>query len=619
MAAKRTTARPSRRTSRVSSSAPSRAVRKAPAARAKPAQRRAGDADTTEATAMARTILAGFDRHYRLFRDVSVQARDRFERGAWAEVVAAHRERIHMYDERVRETVRTLTRRHAEACAGEALWPEVKGTFMALLYGHLRPECAETFFNSVASHVLQRRYFNNRHVFFRPAISTEHLYGKEPTYRCYLPRASSLREVFQQVLLSCGLKGRFEDVALDATRMEEAFHAEHGVPGTLEDNCQVQVLHSLFFRNRAAYLVGRFINGSNEHPFVVPILRTPEGAFYVDALLLKPGHIAQVFSLGRAYFMVDMEVPAAYVDFLQSIMPRKPRAELYTLLGLQKQGKTLFYRDMLDHLRHSQDTFEIAPGTRGMVMVVFTLPSFPYVFKVIRDWYDPPKDTSRDLVKERYLYVKTHDRVGRLADTLEYSDVAFPRDRFSLALVEEFRRKAPSQFHVVGDRVVIKHLYIERRMVPLDLGLQTADPATRHDLVRALGDCLRELAGANIFPGDILLKNFGVNRYGRVVCYDYDELVPLVETSFRPLPGEDDEGNPTSYGVGPHDVFPEEFARFMFSDVEARAIFQKEHADLCEPRFWVQQQQRIRAGEMEQFFPYPQSMRFPRAPAVTPT
>ncbi len=568
-------------------------------------------------TGIARTILAGFDKHYHLFRQMSVTAKDRFERGAWHEVVEAHGVRIHMYDQRVREAVNILSRRHLQA-VDVGLWPEVKLAYMTLLYGHLQPECAETFFNSVASRILKRRYYNNKHVFYRPAISTEHLYGKEPTYRCYYPRHSSLPEVLRDIILGFGLKSRFEDLDRDVDQLVAAFHGMHDQPEVMEDNCQVQVLHSLFFRNKAAYLVGRLINGSSEYPFVVPMRRTTDGAIYLDALLLKPGHIAQVFSLGRAYFMVNMEVPAAYVDFLQSIMPRKPRAELYTLLGLQKQGKTLFYRDMLDHLRHSQDRFEVAPGTRGMVMVVFTLPSFPYVFKVIRDWFDPPKDTSRDEVKDRYLYVKTHDRVGRLADTLEFSDVAFPKERFSEELVAEFKRKAPSHFHVVGDRIVVKHLYIERRMVPLDLYLQTASAGLRREMVRAFGDCLRELAGANIFPGDILLKNFGVNRYGRVVCYDYDELVPLLDAVFRPLPSYDEDGNALpSYGVGPRDMFPEEFPTFMFSDPDARAIFLEEHPELVTPRFWIRQQDRIRAGEMEEFFPYPQEVRFART-AVPP-
>src|SRR5205814_3755889 len=140
----------------------------------------------------------------------------------------------------------------------------------------------------------------------------------------------------------------------------------------------------------------------------------------------------------------DMEVPAASVSFLRWLMPKKPRAELYMAVGLAKQGKTLFYRDLHYHLKHSTDRFSVAPGIKGMVMLVFTLPSYPYVFKVIRDWFEPPKDADRKLVEERYHYVKHLDRVGRLADTLEFSHVGFPLARIDPALLAEIERLAPS-------------------------------------------------------------------------------------------------------------------------------------------------------------------------------
>ncbi len=253
---------------------------------------------------------------------------------------------------------------------------------------------------------------------------------------------------------------------------------------------------------------------------------------------MKQENIGRVFSLARAYFMVDMEVPSAFVEFLESVLPTKPKAELYTMLGLQKQGKTLFYRDLIEHMKHSTDTFVMAPGVRGAVMAVFTLPSFPYVFKIIRDWFDPPKDSDRRRVNEKYLMVKYHDRVGRLADTLEYSFVALPLARFDKALLEELRRVAASAVEVDGDKVVIRHVYIERRMVPLDVYVRDVGDDEERLLaaIKEYGAAIRELAGANIFPGDLLLKNFGVTRYGRVVFYDYDEIAPITECTFRQIP-----------------------------------------------------------------------------------
>ena len=159
---------------------------------------------------------------------------------------------------------------------------------------------------------------------------------------------------------------------------------------------------------------------------------------------MRQKDVAILFSFSRAYFLVDMEVPSAYVAFLLSIMPQKSGVDLYAMLGLQKQAKTIFYRELQHHLRHSRDTFQVAPGVRGMVMLVFTMPSMPFVFKLIKDRFDPPKTVSRQQVKEKYLLVKNHDRVGRLADTLEYSNVAIPLARIEATLLEQLEKEATS-------------------------------------------------------------------------------------------------------------------------------------------------------------------------------
>jgi isocitrate dehydrogenase kinase/phosphatase len=251
-----------------------------------------------------------------------------------------------------------------------------------------------------------------------------------------------------------------------------------------------------------------------------------------------------------------------------------------------------------------------------MVMVVFTLPSFPYVFKVIRDRFEPPKDTDRKEVKAKYRLVKYHDRVGRMADTLEYSDVAFPRERFDPALAEELTRLAGSLVEIEGDRLVIRHLYIERRLTPLDIHLRHANETKLRAGVREYGQALRELAGANIFPGDLLLKNFGVTRYGRVVFYDYDEIAPLSAVNFRRIPtprdDEDEMRAEAWFYVDPRDVFPEEFPRFLFPDPRARAVFLEEHGDLATAAWWQQKQQQLAAGVIDEVFPYPLARRFIR-------
>ena len=462
--------------------------------------------------------------------------------------------------------------------------------------------------------ILHRTYFHNRCLFVRPAASTEHIDADPPSYRSYYPRQHGLRQAMVDIVLDFQLDARFADFRRDLRNLLSAFRARFPRPLRLEANHQAQVLSSLFFRNRTAYIVGRIVNGYHVHPFVVPIKHDVEGRLYCDALLVDPDDIALLFSANRAYFLVDMEVPSAYVKFLQAMVPVRTEAELYTMVGLQKQGKTLFYRDFLHHLKHSTDQFIPAPGIKGLVMAVFTLPSFPYVFKVIRDDIAPSKDTTPERVKEKYFLVKHHDRVGRMADTLEYSDVAFPRTRFAPELVAELKEVAPSLVEEDGEAIIVKHLYIERRMTPLNIFLQKATREQRERAIRDYGEALRQIATVNIFPGDLLFKNFGVTRFGRVVFYDYDEIEYVTECRFRgippPPPSYDEMSGEVWYPVGPHDVFPEEFATFLLTDPAVRECFLAHHAELLDADWWQGLQATLAGGPLPEVLSYPDRIRF---------
>jgi isocitrate dehydrogenase kinase/phosphatase len=576
---------------------------------------------------IARTILDGFDKHYRLFRHASKAAKRHFEIGAWPTAQQAARERIGYYDQRVQECVHILEGEYSPDELTDLVWREVKLHYIGLLSGHKQPELAESFFNSVSCQILHREYFNNTHIFVRPVVSTEYLETEEllPTYRVYYPANDGLRFALKRIVTNFQLDAQFanldRDIGLVKQRMEHFFGL-----GQAEANQQLQVLSNLFFRNKGAYIVGKAINGARDFPFVIPVLHNRRGQLVLDTVLTDPEQITILFSFTRAYFLVDMEVPSAYVQFLRSLMPRKPRNEIYTVLGLQKQGKTLFYRDFLQHLKHSSDYFQVAPGIPGLVMLVFELPSFPYVFKVIKDFYPPPKDTSRAQIKEKYLLVKHHDRVGRMADTLEYSNVAFPLERFPERLVAELQRFAPSQVDIEDGRIIVRHLYIERRMVPLNLFLANAEAAGDDALIEhavlEYGNAIKDLIAANIFPGDMLYKNFGVTRHGRVVFYDYDEIEYITECVFRDIPqarNEEDEMSAEPwYPIGKHDVFPEQFERFLLGNEKIKRFFMKYHAELLTRAYWQSHKQRIIDGVVEDVFPYPQQIRFCNQTTTTP-
>jgi isocitrate dehydrogenase kinase/phosphatase len=575
---------------------------------------------------IARVILDGFDKHYSLFRQASQAARDHFERMTWKEAQAQARERIAFYDSRVGECVQLLEDEYEEAELTDSVWREVKLHYIGLLMDHRQPELAETFFNSVCCKILHRTYFNNDFIFVRPAVSTEYIEPAQgtPTYRVYYPQRDGMRHALRRMVTNVQLAGEFADLDRDLAQVEERLTSVLA-DMALEPNYQIQVLSSLFYRNKGAYIVGKMINGSRDYPFVIPILHKRKGALLLDAVLADVGLITTLFSFTRAYFMVDMEVPSAYVKFVRSMLPNKPRSEIYTILGLQKQGKAAFYRDFLHHLEHSSDHFEVAPGIRGLVMVVFSLPSFPYVFKAIKDSFPPPKETTRELVKEKYLLVKYHDRVGRMADTLEYSNVAFPRNRFSDDLLAELKQVAPSLVEEDGDQVIVRHLYIERRMTPLNIWLTdaeaTGDKEKLEHGVREYGNAIKDLVAANIFPGDMLYKNFGVTRQGRVVFYDYDEIEYISDCNFRTIPAprneEDEMASEPWYHVAKNDVFPEQFSVFLLGNPRVRECFMKYHADLLTADYWQQRKDRIKEGQVEDVFPYPQEIRFVnQAPAL---
>lgn len=565
---------------------------------------------------LARAILNGFERHFSFFREVTAGARERFERADWAAVQAASAERIHLYDLRVRETIAKLRQTFGIETLDEPLWQEVKANYIELLARQTGPELAETFYNSVFCQMFHRKYFNNDNIFVESVADLDKLVREHRIYMSFHPADVGLEGAVRELLTSFYFNLGFEDLDRDVARIVTAFRARSPFAEVPPEELRIDVLDAPFFRNKGAYLVGRVVRGEEIQPFVIPLLNNERGGLYVDALLTRRDEVAVVFSFARAYFMVKTLVPSATVDFLHSILPTKAIAELYMAIGLHKQAKNEFYRDFLHHLDNSDDAFIIAPGVKGMVMSVFTLPSYPYVFKVIKDRFAPPKDTTREAVKQKYLLVKSHDRIGRMADTLEYSDVAFPRSRFSPELLEELQREAPSLLEVERDIIVIKHCYIERRMRPLNLYLDQCSPEEARAAIADWGLAIKELMSVNIFPGDLLFKNFGVTRHGRVVFYDYDEICYLTECRFRKMPTsvypEDEMAAEPSFSVDPQDVFPEEFATFITTNPEHRRFLIETHPELLDYRYWQARQQDVRDGVQPDVYPYPEAARFPR-------
>ncbi len=563
---------------------------------------------------IAGTILKGFNRHFSLFQEITRAAQDRFEAADWAGEVAARRERIDYYDLRVSEAIDELNARFDLDKLDKKLWQDIKRWYMWLLYDHKQPELAESFYNSVFCHLFDRSYFHNAHIFVKPGSAIDYLDMDDPAYTSYYPDETGMHDAFRAILHSFGLTRPWADLERDLRLVVARFEAELPSGFMPTPYRQLHVVSSLFFRNKAAYVVGRAVVGVESQPFVLPILLDDNMHLYVDTVLTEADDLALIFSFTRAYFMVNTTVPAGLVTFLQSILPSKTRADLYTSIGFQKQGKTLFYREFLHHLEHSTDKLITAPGIRGTVMSVFTLPSYPYVFKVIKDRFDPPKKIDRATVKQKYQTVKMHDRAGRMADTLEFSFVALPVERFSDELLAELHEDIASSIHIDEGFLIIRHLYIERRMVPLNIFLEHADEAMLDHGIADYGNAIREMIAANIFPGDMLSKNFGVTRHNRVVFYDYDEIRHMDEIRIRAMPratnAEEEMADEPWFHVGENDFFPQQMKSFVVNHPKFRERFLAHHGDLLEPAYWKKVQRDIVQNKRYDIFPYPQHKRF---------
>ncbi|HET7231199.1 MAG TPA: bifunctional isocitrate dehydrogenase kinase/phosphatase [Longimicrobium sp.] len=546
-------------------------------------------------------VLAAYEGWLERFRQVTRRAKSRFLNREWHEWQCDAAERIDLHGGAVATAVETLRAMHVDG-------PRARDRFAALIDGRPDAEIAETFYNSVMRRVLGVVGVDPHTEFTAAGDGLHHGDPMDPVHHSF--DGGLTGPTVAALFRATELAGAFADLDGDAEACARAAREQLGTDAERVDGADL--LPFLFYRNKAAYLVARVRLDDEVRPLVVPLVNGPRGA-RPDAVLTTPDEVHVVFSFARSYFHADTERPAAAIEFLRTLMPAKPLHELYTSLGHNKHGKTELYRDLVRQLSRADARFVRADGIRGLVMSVFTLSGYPVVFKVIRDEFGASKSVTRDAVKEKYRLVFRMDRVGRLVDAQEFEDLTFPRDRFDPAYLDELLRDAPSAIRDDGRRVVIRHLYTERRLRPLDLHLrETGDEEARAAVVE-YGDAIKDLACANIFPGDLLLKNFGVSRHGRVIFYDYDELALLTQVRFRSIPKarhDDDEMSAEPwFSVNEGDVFPEEFVPFLVPAGPLRDAFMDAHADLFTVRWWRELQERQKAGELPDFYPYPQSRR----------
>jgi isocitrate dehydrogenase kinase/phosphatase len=561
---------------------------------------------------LAEKILKGFKSYMVFFNTYTSLAPVHFRDRNWLETQINHRQRLRLYKDLLiplaMECMEIL-KQHAKEPAS---WVYVKNHYSKLIAEMYNVELAETFFNSVVRKIIPKTVVNEDFMFVMEGFDSYDIPENSDLIRTY-PSSWGVEKIIREILEDYDFGTQYMDKEQDIKYLIQSVKEVILSRYNVSPDTKTQILKSVFYRNKAAYLVGRTFLGHKWMPFIIPMMNGPEGIF-VDTLIFDPHIMSNIFSFTRSYFMVEAKKPSQIIAFLSSVIPHKKTHELYNALGFNKHGKTLLYRDFLIHLNKSSDNFEIAPGIKGMVMTVFTLPSLNLVFKLIKDHFEPPKSMTRQEVREKYKLVSLHDRVGRMADTHEFEYFAIPLNRISKELLQELRNTVNSLISIENDQLIIKHLYTERKMIPLNIFLENCTTEEGISVAKDYGRSILQLAQANIFPGDMMIKNFGLTRQKRVIFYDYDEIEFLSDMNFRKKPKaetyEQIYAPEPWYTIAKNDVFPEDFKRWMIGRTDIKDEFIQYHEGLFDSDHWKQIQNRIASGELIHAFPYPEEIRF---------
>lgn len=557
------------------------------------------------AFAIADLIHQGFDTFYEEFKRLTREARRWFDEREWIRIHEDSHRRIDLYQRHVRMTLEALEPLTKPMGIDLDVWKAAHREFAVLTAERVDCEVAETFFNAITRKIFRTVGVNHEIEFL------ENHFGEVSTqihglYR-RVPWESDLAAVFERVLAVPSPALEFVDRPAEAEYLAKRFRSalEERVGSSRFDH--LDILCVLFFRVREAYIVGRVAIGGRHVPLLIPIQATADGVV-VDGAIFSLEETLQVFSSTRSYMFVDVHKPSDLARFLGTLMPDLALSELYIAFAHHRHGKTLIYRELVDHLDKTTEKFIVAPGIKGLVMTVFTMPGYQNVFKIIRDTFEKPGAT-REAIMTSYRDVFRGRRVGRLADTQEFEHLAFDKARFTDECLAELLSKASDTVEVVGDKVVVKHLYIEQKMDPFNIFLERTPAVDAKAAIVDYGEAIKELAANDIFAGDLLWKNFGVTRFGTLVLYDYDEIRPLTACTFRAIPVSDDYDDELSanryYATSADEVFPEEWAPFIVPrDPVLADAFKSAHADLLGPDFWNRMKDYVAEGQLEIGLPY---------------
>lgn len=561
----------------------------------------------------AALVQDAFEDYNARFSDITRRARRCFERRDWRRWQADAVARIELFDAFLPEAMGRLEALLGERIRSRQVWAAMRDAYAQRIAALPDRALYETFFNS-----LSRRFFNTEGV----ATAVEfHDFTEAPTgdadcpgEQVRHPAQDDMAALWRALLADRAFGNGYADLHGSA----QAIAATIAARLAAHDDAPraIALLRTVFYRERRAYLVGRVDGARATWPLVVALASEPDGV-RADAVLTDVDHVSMLFGYARSWFHADLGNVGDAVAFLRTLLPNKPVDELYSALGRAKQGKSERYRQVFRHLAaHPDERLVRADGVRGMVMAVFTPRDHAVVFKVIRDRFAEPKDSVRADVEGKYRLVARRDRVGRLVDAQEFRRLRFSRAQFDGEMLDELLRECSETVSPDGDDVLVRHCYVERRLRPLDLYAREADGGDARAAVLDYGQAIKDMARSGIFPGDMLLKNFGVSRNRRALFYDFDELCLIEQCHFRDLPEarEEDETRPLEDWLYARrdDIFPALFPRFLGLPPPLRETLCAAHGEIFDAAWWRGVQARLRAGEYLDVMPYPASARLRR-------
>ena len=554
--------------------------------------------------------------YFSAFNSLTAEAQENFEKRAWIQATLDAERRVRLYRTAVDDTWKKIRRLFPERLRDRQFWMAARRAFLERIFNDYEADLALTFFYSIMRMAFDH---NDTPVEYADDGLAEHshIWNPHDIWETYEASPKQMSSAVIRILRNCGFRARFENPERDAGLVTARLLADW--PRQISDSApkRLRMLRPVFYRDREAYLVGELMSRGRTLP-VVLALRNEETGIRVDAVLTGKEDMRNILFIStRSTFHIHTGDYREVLSFLDALAPERGHPAMCAVLGFTHPARVVLNQRLQRHLRETGERFSRTPGREGTAMVVFAPPSFPYVFKVIRDFSSKAGWTGRARIMDLYRWVHEINRGRLMLDAWLYRNLDFPRRHFDDGVLQELLASAPNSVRIEGDRVILKHVYAQRRVQPLNQFFEeNRDRALREGVIDALGTFIKDLAGMGLFIGDCygLTANTGLTHGSNVALFDFDDLGPLSRFRFRStpqLPTEKDEFlwntevDGAWFAVDEFDVLVDEWERYLGVPPDLRDYFRRRHGDLFTTDYWTGVQRRVAAGEFHYVVPYP--------------